>query len=122
DHGPILAAAPAEIGLREDAVSLTGRLAALGADLLVRTLARQDEIEHREQDHAGATYAPKLAREDRELEWTLGSIELDRRVRAFQPWPGVTLPWRGGRLTVLRRRPGEGHGEPGPVPGAGPGA
>jgi methionyl-tRNA formyltransferase len=120
DHGPILAMAETEIGPDEDAVSLTDRLASLGADLLVETVSRLDEIEPREQDHDRATYARKLTREDGELDWTLGAVEIDRRVRAFQPWPGVTLPWKGNRLKVLRGRVRGGVGRPGEVLSAGP--
>ena len=119
DHGPILAARGTEIGDREDAVSLGERLAELGAALLVETLARLDEIEPREQDHGAATHAPRLRREDGELGWELAADDIDRRVRAFQPWPGVTLPLAGARVKVLRGRPGSGAGEPGRILGSG---
>jgi methionyl-tRNA formyltransferase len=115
DHGPILATAETEIGPHEYADSLTDRLADLGAGLLVETIGRLDEIEPREQEHDTATYARKLTREDGELDWTLDAAEIDRHVRAFQPWPGVTLPWETGRLKVLRGRPGAGRGRPGEV-------
>jgi methionyl-tRNA formyltransferase len=45
--------------------------------------------------------ARRLSREDGELEWDLGALEIDRRVRALQPWPGVTLPTKKGRIKVL---------------------
>ena len=105
DHGPILAIAETEIGPHEDAPSLTARLAQLGADCLVETLERLEEIEPREQDHSAATLAPRLKKEDGELAWELPAEDIDRRVRAFRPWPGVTLPWRGVRVKVLRGRP-----------------
>ena len=101
DHGPILATRETPIGSREDAAALTSRLAEVGAELLVETLGRLDEIEPREQEHARATVAPRLRREDSELDWTMGAEQLDRRVRAFQPWPGATLPTSRGRLKVL---------------------
>src|SRR5439155_9436646 len=89
DHGPILATAETEIGPHQDAVSLTASLADIGAALLVDTVGRLDEIEPREQDHRRSTYARKLSREDGELGWDLDAVDIDRRVRAFQPWPGV---------------------------------
>jgi methionyl-tRNA formyltransferase len=101
DHGPILAMRETSIGSREDAVVLTSRLAEMGAELLVETVARLDEIEAREQDHAQATVASRLRREDGELDWTMSAEEIDRRVRAFQPWPGATLPTSRGRVKVL---------------------
>jgi methionyl-tRNA formyltransferase len=101
DHGPILATRSVEIGAQEDAVSLTSRLAVLGAELLVETLDRFEDIKAVEQDHGAATVARRLSREDGELEWDLGALEIDRRVRGLQPWPGVTLPTKKGRIKVL---------------------
>ena len=121
DHGPILSTAETEIGPHEDAVSLTDRLAEMGAALLVDTVGRLDEIEPREQDHEHVTYARRLAREDGELDWARGAVDIDRRVRAFQPWPGVTLPWKGGRVKVLRGEARDGAGRPGAVLSVEPG-
>lgn len=101
DHGPVLAMRQTAIGPREDATELTSRLADMGAELLVETLARLDEVAPVEQDHSHATVAPRLRREDGELGWDLGAQEIDRRVRALQPWPGVTLPTPRGRVKVL---------------------
>ena len=102
DHGPILAARAVAIEPREDAAALTARLAPMGAALLVETLARLDEIHATAQDHSRATVAPRLRREDGELDWDMGADEIDRRVRGLQPWPGVTLPTARGRVRVLR--------------------
>jgi len=101
DHGPILAMRSVEIGANEDAVALTSRLAVLGAELLVETLEHLEDSKVVEQDHGAATVAPRLSKEDGELEWELGAREIDRRVRALQPWPGVTLPTKRGRVKVL---------------------
>jgi methionyl-tRNA formyltransferase len=102
DHGPVLAMRSTQIGRDEDAVALTSRLAEMGADLLADTLARLDEIQPKEQAHDEATLAPRLKREDGEIDWSLGAQEIDRRVRGLQPWPGVTLPTRLGRVKVLK--------------------
>jgi methionyl-tRNA formyltransferase len=120
DHGPILTIRETPIGPHENAAELAERLAPMGAELLVETVARLDEIVPIEQDHDAATLAPKLSREDGELEWDRDAAEIDRRVRAFQPWPGVTLPLGGARVKVLRGRPLAGAGEPGQVLHAGP--
>jgi methionyl-tRNA formyltransferase len=101
DHGPLVAVQATEIGVREDAVGLTARLAEMGAALLVATLESLDEIKAVEQQHDRATLAPRLRKEDGELEWGIGAQEIDRRVRALQPWPGVTLPTKRGRVKVL---------------------
>jgi methionyl-tRNA formyltransferase len=101
DHGPILAVRPTQIDAREDSVALTSRLAEIGAALLVDTLDHVDEIKAVEQDHRVATVARRFRKEDGELEWAIGALEIDRRVRALQPWPGVTLPTKRGRVKVL---------------------
>jgi methionyl-tRNA formyltransferase len=101
DHGPILAVRQTAIGEGEDAAALTARLAIMGAELLVETLGRLDEIKAADQEHGRATIAPRLRREDGELEWSMGAQEIDRRVRGLQPWPGATLPTKRGRVKVL---------------------
>lgn len=102
DHGPILAVKATRVGETEDAVALTGRLAEVGARLLVETLERLKSIEPSEQDHSRATLAPKLTKEEGELDWSMGAREIDRHVRALQPWPGATLPTSRGRVKFLR--------------------
>ena len=115
DHGPVLARRETEIGPHEDAPSLAARLAGLGADLLVETLGHLGEIEPEVQDESLVTLAPKLQKSDGELEWTLPVEEIDRRVRALRPWPGVTLPFGGRRVKVLEGRSAAGHGTAGEV-------
>jgi methionyl-tRNA formyltransferase len=102
DHGPILSMRSIPIGEGEGAVELTSRLAELGADALVLTLENVESIVPAEQDHSQATVAPRLSREESQLEWSLGPQEIDRRVRALQPWPGATLPTAKGRVKVLK--------------------
>jgi len=97
DHGPVLAMRATSIGDHEDAVQLTERLAEMGGELLVETLESLEQARSVEQEHTQATLAPKLAKEEGELEWSLGAKEIDRRVRALQPWPGATR----GRAKVL---------------------
>jgi len=101
DHGPILAMRKTGIGAGEDAAALTSRLAVMGAELLVETLERLDQITPVEQDHDRATLAPRLRREDGELDWNADPDEIDRRVRGLHPWPGVTMPTKSGPVKVL---------------------
>ncbi len=101
DHGPILAVRKTGIGAGEDAAALTRRLAVMGAELLVETLERLDQITPVEQDHDRATLAPRLRREDGELDWNVDPAEIDRRVRGLHPWPGVTMPTKSGPVKVL---------------------
>ena len=101
DHGPILAVRATPIGEREDAAELTGRLADIGAELLVETLEHFEDLRVVGQDHSRATVTSKLRKEEGELEWRMGAPEIDRRVRGLQPWPGATLPTKRGRVKVL---------------------
>lgn len=102
DHGPVLAMRATPIEEGEDAGQLTRRLAGIGAGLLVETLKNLNQLHAVAQDHEHATLARKLSKSEGELEWSLAAREIDRRVRALQPWPGATLPTSKGRVKVLR--------------------
>jgi methionyl-tRNA formyltransferase len=73
----------------------------MGAELLVETLKRLDQLTPIEQDHDRATLAGRLRREDGRLDWSMEAAEIDRRVRGLQPWPGVTLPTKSGPAKIL---------------------
>ncbi len=116
DHGKILAQAKAPIGSDETSGELFHRLAVLGRDLLLRTL---DDWEHgrlrpREQDHTGATPAPKLRKEDGRIDWALPAAVIHNRMRAFNPYPVCyTVEPESGRLLRIHRAavvPGENPG------------
>jgi methionyl-tRNA formyltransferase len=102
DHGPLLAVRATPIEQGEDAAQLTRRLAGIGGELLVATLADLDDVRVVGQDHTRATLAPKLTKMEGELDWSMDAGEIDRRVRGLQPWPGATLPTAKGRVKVLR--------------------
>jgi methionyl-tRNA formyltransferase len=102
DHGPVLSVLKTPIGDQEDAAQLAGRLAVMGAQLLIETLAQFDELRAVGQDHTQATLAPKLTRQLGELDRSMDAAQIDRRVRALQPWPGATLPTSKGRVKVIR--------------------
>ena len=61
----------------------------------------------RRQPADGATYAKKLAREEGRLDWRRPAAELDRRIRALNPWPGAWFAHEGARIRVLAARPFE---------------
>ena len=90
DAGPVYLEERTRIGEREDAESLSRRLSLLGAGLLVRTLAGLEDgtIEARPQQ-GEPTWSPVIRREDGEADWTRPAAELERRLRAFTPWPGL---------------------------------
>jgi methionyl-tRNA formyltransferase len=109
DTGPILLTAEATIAEDEDAGSLGARLADLGGSMLVQALPglEQGFLEPTSQDHAAATFAPKLLPDERTIDWSQPADAIIRRVRAFAPAPGAVATFRAGRLKVLRaaRRP-----------------
>ncbi len=117
DTGPILAQQVVEILPDDTAGTLSARLAQAGAELLIRTLPGylSGEIQPRPQDETQATYAPMLQKEEGLLDFSQPATALERRVRAFSPWPGAYLPWQEGFLKVHRA-----HVEPclSPTPGA----
>ncbi|NIM89526.1 MAG: methionyl-tRNA formyltransferase [Candidatus Aminicenantes bacterium] len=89
DEGDILSQEEVKIFPRERAFELEDRLAEMGAELLVRTISQIDKIVPLKQNHAQATYAPKLKKEDGRIDWTKDALFIDRQVRAFNPWPST---------------------------------
>jgi methionyl-tRNA formyltransferase len=117
DTGPILLQADEAILPDDDAGSLGARLAARGATLLVETLARLEagSLQERPQDHALASIAPKLAADERWIDWTQPADAVVRRVRALSPQPGASARFGGKVLKVFRARAHPGSGPPGTV-------
>jgi methionyl-tRNA formyltransferase len=110
DSGPVALREEAPIGPEDDFESLSGRLAALGGELLVRALDQQaaGRLELTEQDDAEATYAEKIDPAERRLEPSRPAAELARAVRALTPHVGAYLELADGeRLGVRRARPVE---------------
>jgi len=100
DEGDILDQLEVDILPRENARDLEDRLARLGAARLVRTLDRIDELPHRPQDHALATLAPRLRKDQGRVGWANDADSIDRLVRAFTPWPGAFTFLHGQRLII----------------------
>lgn len=106
DTGDMLLKAETEIGPAENAIELGQRLAVMGADLLVETLAGLAEarIIPEKQDNAQATYAPLLKKEDGRIDWTRDAQTIHNQVRGLQPWPGASTSFRGQPLHVWKSR------------------
>jgi methionyl-tRNA formyltransferase len=104
DTGPMLAAKSIRIGRDDTAGSVFQTLSTLGADLLLETLPEyfSGNLVPVPQPAEGATYAPMLKKEDGLLDFTRTAVELERRVRAMNPWPGTWFEWNGNPLKVLR--------------------
>lgn len=104
DTGDMLLKWETEIGEQETAMELGERLAAAGAELLVKTLTDLSTLVPEPQDHSQASYAPILKREDGHADWRLSAREIFNRVRGFQPWPGCYGFFRGLRFHVWKAR------------------
>jgi methionyl-tRNA formyltransferase len=113
DTGAVLLTASTPIGAEETAGELSERLARLGAEVILDTLARLDTLTPVPQDHAAATLAPRLKKTDGTLDWTRPATELVNLVRGCNPWPGATTTAAGGALTLWRARAVAGQGPPG---------
>ncbi len=87
DTGPMLLKRACPITAEETGQSLHDKLAALGAEALTQTLVRLDELRPEPQANEAATYAPKLEKAEARLDWSRPAPELERKVRAFNPWP-----------------------------------
>ena len=138
DTGGILASETTPIGPEDNSQTLHDRLAAIGAELLVKTIPEHvaGRITPRPQPEAGVTYARKIAKEDGRLDWNQPARALWNRVRAFVTWPGAytflpTTPkplllkiWRAEPIETPDARPGEvlETGKDGIVIGCGRGA
>jgi methionyl-tRNA formyltransferase len=102
DTGPILAQAGVALVGDEITPELEARLAELGADLLMASLPGwlAGSLEARPQPDEGVTLTRPLRRSDGWLDPARGAVELERQVRAYQPWPGSFLEHDGSRLKV----------------------
>jgi len=103
DTGPILLQKRISIEDRETAEMLAPRLAALGADLIVRTL---DELENgslsaHPQPSDGTNVTPMLRRNFAKVDWSMPARQLINRLRGFTPWPGLYTKFRGGRMKIF---------------------
>jgi methionyl-tRNA formyltransferase len=108
DSGPVALCEEVRVGQEEDFEALSAKLAALGGELLVRAfdLLAESRIEFADQDDGAATYAEKIAPEERRLDPSRPAAELARTVRALTPHVGAYLETNDGeRLGVRRARP-----------------
>src|ERR1044071_672368 len=102
DTGPILAQRSIPLAPEDTAGSVFEKLSQLGADLLIETLPDylSGKIEPTPQTEEGMTYAPMLKKEEGQLDFTRPAEELERRIRAFNPWPGAFMDFEGAPLKI----------------------
>jgi methionyl-tRNA formyltransferase len=104
DTGATLSQKAIAINANDTTGSLGEKLAEVGADLLIATLPDylDGKILPQLQDDTQATYAPMLKKEDGKLDFQKSAIDLERQVRAFNPWPGAYLVWQDNIIKIWR--------------------
>ena len=112
DTGPMLLKVSTPISAEDTGGSLHDRLAELGPQAVVEAIAglAAGTLKGEVQDDALATYAHKLNKDEARLDWSRPAVELERLVRAFNPWPICHCTLNGEPLKVLAARLGEGTG------------
>lgn len=102
DTGPMLLERVTPIDARETAATLHDRLSKLGAEAIVEAIdtIAAGKAHPRVQPQEGATYASKIRKEEALIDWTKPAVEIDRLVRAFNPWPITETRWNGQQLRV----------------------
>lgn len=103
DTGAMLLKAYTPIELLDNAQDLADKLAPLGADLLIETLTKWEEITPIPQDDSQATYAPLIQKSDYVLDWQKSAIALHNQVRGF--FPNCTTTFRGQSLKIISTIP-----------------
>jgi methionyl-tRNA formyltransferase len=115
DAGPVLRRTPTPIGATETAGELRDRLASLGAETLIETLAlmRLGRLVPEPQDPALASYAPKIDRRITRIDWSETAAAIARRIRAFDPAPGAWATLEGREVKLFGATVVEAEGTPG---------
>jgi len=102
DTGPMLLERTTPIAAADTAASLHDRLAAMGAQALLQALDGliDGSIAARVQPEEGVTYAAKIRKDEAVIDWSRTAAELDRQIRAFNPWPVAETRWNGQQLRI----------------------
>lgn len=104
DHGPILKQTMFSLSTNETLPSLQKKAVDVGVPLLINTLQQwtDKKISPKEQDHTLATYTRLLKKDSGKIDWSKSAIEIDRMVRALNPWPGTWTQWNEKLIKILR--------------------
>ena len=114
DTGPILLRHAFPIADTDTSASLHDKLASCGAELIVKALSELP-LAAETQPSAGVTYAHKIEKAEAVIDWSKTAAELDRHIRAFNPFPGAQSQLGGQTVKLWQARPVPGQGEPGQV-------
>lgn len=124
DTGPMISKESVAIGPKMTSSELHDALSAMGGRMIVPVLdqlAKDSSLTAEVQDESLTCYAPMLSKDDGRVDWTKAADEIDRQIRALNPWPGVWAMVDGKRLKILSALPAPadtGHtGQPGEILG-----
>lgn len=119
DTGPMLLTRREPILPTDTTATLHDRLAKLGAAALLAALPgiADGSLQSRTQPTEGVTYAAKITKDEARIDWTCPAIEIDRQIRAFNPWPVAETTLRGAQLRVWSAAVDHGgaHAQPGTI-------
>ena len=103
DAGPILLQEVIPLNGTETTLSLTRYCAERGAELLVQVLKEIEmgTVQEIPQDESQATYCKLITKEDGEIHWSIPAVQIERMVRAYNPWPTAWTWYRGTILKIL---------------------
>jgi methionyl-tRNA formyltransferase len=114
DTGPVYLCERTNVRPDETTTELYDRLAELGAKVLIETVLGVEDgtLAPVTQNHAEATLAPMLKKEDGYIDWRMSAQQIHNRVRAFNPWPGTVAKFRGRVCKILRSTVGAVYDRP----------
>ncbi len=115
DTGPMLLAYGLKVGAGETASTLHDKLTLLGGRLIVVALQQLDALQPVPQPAEGVTYASKIDKADACIDWRKPAAEIERRIRAFDPFPGCTAQLGAATIKVWRAQLDQGKGAPGEI-------
>ncbi|MEK7653488.1 MAG: methionyl-tRNA formyltransferase [Patescibacteria group bacterium] len=103
DHGPILAQEEIRLNGDETGKTLPDKLAKIGAPLLIQTIKNYlaEKIQPREQNHNEATFCRLITKDEAKIDWSKPAEEIERKIRAFYPWPAAWTTLDGKRLKIF---------------------
>ncbi len=113
DSGPVLSRQITPITADDTFETLHNRLAEIGSDLIVETLARIDTLTPEVQPEDGVTYASKIDKSEARIDWSKPAVEVDRLIRGISPFPGAWFQLDGERIKALMSRVCETQGNAG---------
>ncbi|GGD72038.1 methionyl-tRNA formyltransferase [Lacimicrobium alkaliphilum] len=115
DTGDVLQKQSVDITPTDTSATLYEKLAAVGPDALLDTLASLSEITAVPQDSQQASYAQKLTKEEARIDWQTDAAQLERNIRAFNPWPVSYFELEGNPIKVWKASVSNDQGQPGEI-------